>query len=248
MCLEPLRIRVALVGPARAQQRLAIDDLTRTRDERREQSEFRRREVERLSVDGRPMAPTVDREPADLRGRAGARGCRSAPQQRPYARGELLPTERLLQVVVRSDIEQARMLLGALLSGEHQDRRVRALADLVADLIARHPRQPAVEDHQVGMLVGVPLERRLAVVRGDDLIAVLPQQRADHADHRGLVVDHEDGGHALASRAAGMLKAKVAPPSALSSYQMSPPCASITRRDEKSPIPVPGTSLWSPRA
>src|SRR5205823_8355404 len=125
---------------------------------------------------------------------------------------------------------------------QHEDRRRRRCADPLAHFVARELRELAVEYHEVRRFLRVPPERGLAVVCGDDLVALLAQQRRDHPDERALVVDHEDraqrnAGSAVA-RASGTVNAKTAPPpSGESSTQMSPPCPSTTRRDAKSPMP-----------
>src|SRR5207247_864522 len=99
----------------------------------------------------------------------------------------------------------------------------------------------------------VPAQRCFAVVRGDDLVAVLAEQRRDHPDERALVVDDEDAAQREAAsavaRASGTVNAKTAPPSGASSTQISPPWPSTTRRDANRPMPEPGTSsLPAPRA
>src|SRR2546430_10553102 len=48
MRLEPFRIGIALLGPARAQERATFEHLARARDQCRQQTELRGREVERI--------------------------------------------------------------------------------------------------------------------------------------------------------------------------------------------------------
>src|SRR2546429_4364272 len=99
----------------------------------------------------------------------------------------------------------------------------------------------------------MPAKRRLAVIRGHDVVAILAKQRRDQADERAVVVDDEHARHRtvveVVARASGTLKEKTAPPSAASSTQRSPPCPSTTRRDAKRPMPEPGRSpCAAPRA
>src|SRR5438093_3892414 len=240
--LEPLGVGVALFRPARAEQRAAIHDLTRAGRERGEQPELGRRQIERLARDGRLMRARIDRELSD-RGRGPrARRGNGATQQGAHARGELLLREGLLEVVVGAEVKEPRALVAAFLAGEHEDRRRRRGANAPADLVAGELGEAAIEDDEVRRLFGVPPQGRLAVVRGDHLVAILSEERRHHADHRALVVDDQDARHARASVASGTLNANTPPPPAFSSYQMSPPCASTTRRDAKRPMPDPGSS------
>src|SRR3989442_5426371 len=89
-------------------------------------------------------------------------------------------------------------------------------------------------------------QRHLAVVGGDDLVTLRAEELGDHAHERRLVVDDEDDAQragvaeGATARARGMLNANTAPTPGGASTQMSPPCASTTRRDAKSPMPDPG--------
>ena len=66
------------------------------------------------------------------------------------------------------------------------------VADAPADRGAVQAGHREVEQHQVGRVLAEPPQRLLAVVGGDDAVAGLAEQRAERADHRGLVVDDED--------------------------------------------------------
>ena len=106
-------------------------------------------------------------------------------------------------------------------------------ADPLTDFIAGELRQAPVEDHEIGRFLGMAAERRLAVVRGHDLVSLLAEQRRDHSDEGALVVDDEDARQRVATaapRASGTLNAKTAPLAASSTHK-SPPCPSTTRRD-----------------
>src|SRR5207245_5569714 len=149
-------------------------------------------------------------------GRLLRRGGRRATQQRADARTQLSPAERLFEIVVRAEVEQLRPLVGAALAGQHQDRGRRRRADPLAHLVPGDLRQLAIEDDEVRRFFGVPPERGLAVVRGDDLVALLAEKRRDHPDERALVVHHENGAQrdaaSAVARASGRVKAKTAPP------------------------------------
>src|SRR2546428_770272 len=93
--LQPLRIRIALLGPAGAEERLPLDDLARASGEGREQSELRRREVEGLVLHRSAMCARVDGEASDERGRVAACGSGRATEQRADTRRELLLAEGL---------------------------------------------------------------------------------------------------------------------------------------------------------
>src|SRR5256885_7846060 len=118
MRLQPLGIGVALLGPTRAQQRASFEHLARARDERREKTELRRREIERIAVDARDVSLGIHAKPTH--GRRGLRGGgrRRATEQCTDARAKLLRAERLLQIVICPKIEQLRTLSGPALAGE----------------------------------------------------------------------------------------------------------------------------------
>src|SRR2546425_5951699 len=253
MRFEPFRIGVALLRPARAQQRAALEHLPRTRGERGEEPKFSRREIEGLAIDARDVRLRIDAQSPDRCGVLRAQCGTGTAQQRAHARGKLLPAEGLLQVIVGTEVEQLRALLRSALAGEHENRRLPGRAYPSADLVARESRQLAVEDHEVGRVFGVTPQRGLAVVRGDNLIALLTEEGRDHADELAIVVDDEDVAQRVAdgvpARASGRVNAKTAPPPAASSSQRSPPCPSTTRRAAKRPTPDPGTSSCAtPRA
>src|SRR2546423_3618138 len=253
MRLQPFRIGIALLGPTRAEQRASFEHFTRARDERGEKTELSRRQIERITVDARDVRLRIQAQATyGRRGLRGGCGC-GAAEQRAHARAKLLRAERLFEIVIGAEIEQLRTLVRAALAGEHEDRRRRDRADPLAHLVTGEARELAIQDHEIRRFVRVTTQCRLAVVRGDHLVAVLAEQRRDHPDEGALVVDDEDAAQRDAaeavSGASGSENAKTAPPSGASSTQISPPCASTTRRDANRPMPDPGTSsLPAPRA
>jgi hypothetical protein len=105
------------------------------------------------------MRARVHRELSDRRGGPRARRGSGASEKRTHTRRELLPRERFLEVVVGAEVEEARALVAALLTGEHEDRRRRDGADAPADVVAGHLRQPAIEDHEIRRLLRVARRR-----------------------------------------------------------------------------------------
>src|SRR5207237_3799714 len=185
-------------------------------------------QIERLVVDARDVRLRIHAQPSDGRVRLLRRGGRSEAQQSANAGTLLACAAGLLKVGVRTEIEELCSLVRSALAGQHEDRRRRRCADPLAHFVARELRELAVEYHKVRRFLSMPPERGLAVIRGDDFVALLAQERRDHPDERALVVDHEDraqrnAGSAVA-RASGTVNAKTAPPpSGEASTQMSPP-------------------------
>ena len=117
------------------------------------------------------------------------------PDVRPDPRQQFLGNERLGDVVDRAGLERAQQEL-AVLGGGEEDRRHLAHAGLVLQRGQQfepvHARHHHVEQHQVGR--GGPRGRQRfgPIACGGHRIAVAFQQRADHPQVRGLVVDDED--------------------------------------------------------
>ena len=105
---------------------------------------------------------------------------------------QLLLAERLHEVVVRADAQ--RLDLGRLgaLAGHDEHGHVAGRAQLADDREAVRAGHREVEQHEVGPLLAEPLDGGQAVVGGDDLVALGADQRGDRADHRRVVVHHQD--------------------------------------------------------
>src|SRR5207237_4186901 len=86
MCLQPLGVGVAFLVPARAQEGAPLEHFARARDERGQQTELGRCQIERLLVDARDVRLRVHTQAADGGGRLLRRGGRRATQQRADAR------------------------------------------------------------------------------------------------------------------------------------------------------------------
>ena len=115
------------------------------------------------------------------------------PQDRIDPRHQFARAERLGDVIVAADLE-AEDAINLLVAGrQKQDRRIRGLADLPADLQAVHLRHADIEhDQLVDAAVEQP-QRFLAVLRGGDRHAGLFEREADDVADMRIVVDDENG-------------------------------------------------------
>ena len=121
---------------------------------------------------------------------------RPAPQQRAHAGEQLLALERLDQVVVGADVEALHARLQRVARGQHEDRRVVAVvAQALGDLDAVQPRQAEVEHDDVGQERVRLVERRDAVARELDLVALQAQRALEDLGDLLVVLDdeHADG-------------------------------------------------------
>ncbi len=121
---------------------------------------------------------------------------RPPPQQRAHPRQQLLPLERLDEVVVGADVQPGDARVQRVARGQHEDRRVVLVgAQLAGDVEAVHPRQAEVEHDQVGE-EGVDLVQRLDPVAGElHLVALQAQRALEHLGDLLVVLDdeHADG-------------------------------------------------------
>src|SRR3954469_13150511 len=108
----------AVVGEARVPRAERVDQLPaahaafESRDERSEQAELARRELERRVVDVCATARQVEAKAAELH--LGHSLCRAAAEQCTDARFELAERERLHEVIVGTEIERAHALVERL--------------------------------------------------------------------------------------------------------------------------------------
>ena len=142
-------------------------------------------------------------------------------------------------------------LIGA--AGKHDDGHRRALlAQPADDLEAIDARQAEIEDDHVGGTAAHGLQRGLAILDLDDLMALRREAGPEEAPDRGLVIDHQHaqrraGGHHGAasaiggpSRGTGNIKVKTAPGRSVRlPASICPPIASTKPRQMASPSPVP---------
>jgi hypothetical protein len=105
--------------------------------------------------------------------------------------------EGLGDVVDRAMREALGLVGGTALHGHEDDghaARARVGLELVADLIAAHPRHQHVEQDQVGQLLGTK-GQRLGAAGGHGHLAFVHQQLVERMDVVRLVVDNEDERH-----------------------------------------------------
>ena len=108
---------------------------------------------------------------------------------------QLLRGERFGQVVVGAALEplQARFRIGEC--RDHDDRQVRVVrlaANRLADVVAAAPRQLDVQEHQVRLFLERNLECVLAVVGGQDAVAVCSESDLQEFNDARIVVHHEN--------------------------------------------------------
>jgi hypothetical protein len=105
---------------------------------------------------------------------------------------QLARAEGLGEIVVGAHL-QSDDAVGLLAArGEHDDRHVRAAAQVAAQLQPVGARQHQVEDDQVGTRGLERAAHGLAVRRGGDAVALLVQILAQEAARLGVVVDDQD--------------------------------------------------------
>src|SRR5207248_7812052 len=128
------------VAPDELEQLVAAQHLVGMADERRQELELERGELDGAVVDGDDALGEVDRQVAVRVGRLLSLACAGAPQQRLDARNELLAAERLDDVVVGAAREPADALELGVSGGQHQDRYVAQIAEPRQRLEAVEPR------------------------------------------------------------------------------------------------------------
>ena len=154
----------------------------------------------RTVSDGGDPPVTVDDERPE--GTHRLRPARSAPPQRPHARGQLVDGEGLSQVVVRAGVEPGDAIVDAVARREQKQRHVAARAPRgAAPVQPRSVRKTQVEDHQI---------KRLRVERGvgranasgeNDGMPEGPQSRAHGIrDARAVLDDENPHGRTIAVR------------------------------------------------
>ena len=179
------------VVPDLAHELLARDDLALLAHEHPQQVELLGGELQLLLVEEGPSGLRVD--PHDGAGRRRVVG--AAPEQGPHPGQQLGQPEGLGDVVVGTRVEPDHRvdLVGA--RGEDEDRDRPAVgADPPADLQPVDVRQPQVQDHQVGALVGA-LERCPSVGADVDVVALAPQRTGEWLGDGRVVFGQQDSGH-----------------------------------------------------
>ena len=115
-----------------------------------------------------------------------------ASQQRLRACDQLLRMEWFGEVVVGADLEPDDLVGHLVARGEHDDRDLALLADLLADGQPVRAGEHDVEDHQVGLDLAEAGDGLRAVPHALDLVALARQVEPRQLDDVLLVIDDED--------------------------------------------------------
>ena len=168
----------------------AVDDGAGLGREQREQVELLQRELELAAVERR--APRAARRPRARRPTSVSRAVRPrrtcASSDGADARDELAQPERLDDVVVRAELEPDDAVDLLALGGDHDDRDVRASAQLAADGEPVDVGQAEVEQDEVGRR---RVERLLPRRDARHLEALRAQALDERLGDRVLVLDDE---------------------------------------------------------
>src|SRR5581483_12036949 len=116
-------------APDRREELLAGQHLPRMAHERGEELELRGREPELTGPAPRRPFRRLENDVGESK----PVGRPRAPQKGAHAREQLLVGERLNQVVVGAAVEAAYALLRPAERGQHEDRKLRGLAEAPAD-------------------------------------------------------------------------------------------------------------------
>src|SRR5215218_8797469 len=183
---EPVRV------PDLVDQALARHDRAGVANQQVHQLELLAAQLEYVSVE-RHLAPGgVEAYLADLERPVltGLR-CGNAAQDGADPRNDFAAAERLHHVVVGAELEPDHPVGLLAAGGEHDDRNLRALPQLAADVEAGAVGQHHVEEHEVG--VAARLLERLGDRAGDQrLEAFAAEHLREGLDDRGLVLDEKD--------------------------------------------------------
>lgn len=161
--------------------------------------EFARGEVHATAVHGRLAGEDVERDSAvgeDDRRRRGA-----LTQARTHPCEEFGDGEGLGDVVAGARVQAFDRVVRPASSREHDDRYVVAIGTHVAEYVEPVDRGDAdVKHDEVDVGVRQHIQRELAVIGGDDLVALAAQSTLHERDDVGFVIHHEYPGHPVASR------------------------------------------------
>ncbi len=127
--------------------------------QQRQQRVFLAGQRNRLAVHAHVAAGQVDMQVTIVEHRhlAFAVGA-AAAQQRPHPRHQLLGAERLGHVVVGAIVQGPHLLRLAGAHAEHDHRHLAPLPQLGQHVMAFHVGQADIQHHQVGTVLGQPLQ------------------------------------------------------------------------------------------
>ena len=202
-----------------------------------------------MSRDLDDAAHEVDREIAGAEDRPLAVHLKLVTQRRPHAREQLIHAERLGDVIVGAEIERLDLADLVAAAGQHHDRnRLVARSHHPQQFEALHIGQSEIENDQIGFL-RQQLERRLAVRRLQDFVALRAQAHAQQLADGRLVIDHQNlersRAHAavsscLVAGGTGSLIVNTAPGRSVRFAAVIVPCMASTKpREIARPSPVP---------
>src|SRR6476659_3877111 len=201
------------------------------------------------------MVIEINGPPSELHGFDQLR-LRRTPRHRSNPRQQLLHTERLGDIVVRTGVKGIHLGRAVHPAGENHNGHLRPLTKRADDINAIDVRQAEIEDDQVWMSVGCCLEGAPTGSGGDD--GVLPRVQVDSqgAQDLRLVIDDQDTSHdrsnavcagsGMGRVTAGSEIVMVSPPPGVPSGLRVPDMASISPRDKARPRPTPLVLSRSP--
>ncbi len=162
------------VAPDFVEQFFARKDAARAAQERNEQIEFERREIEPAPVALDDVLVEIDREPfvLQLRPRLDMR----TAQFRLDVGQQLGDFERLAQIVVGAVREALDLIFDLSARAEHHDRRVGDAPELGQHVESAHFRHHYVEHDEVGRPVPYEVETGGAVGGAADVVSAMAQR------------------------------------------------------------------------
>ena len=190
MDVDRLRGAVPASAPHLLQETLLGDHRSAVRREGREEVELLRGELDLAPVDSHAPSPRVDLDVPDADDPRLRLAPAGAPSHRPDPGHELAHAERLHDVVVRAELEPDDAVDLLSLGGDHDDRDVRARAQLAAHRVAVDVRQAEVEEDDVGR--GSLHDRLGARCDTVDLVPLAAQPFRERLRDGVLVLDDQD--------------------------------------------------------
>ena len=122
----------------------------------------------------------------------------AAPQQRPDAQQHLRHVHRLDHVIIRARVEAVLLVRDRFLCGDHQyGNVVSAVAKLPRQLIAVQIRHHHVGDQQMDRLLQEQIQRLLAVLGFQHMVARLRQMQGHQLSQVFMVVRDQNRNHFL---------------------------------------------------
>ena len=102
-------------------------------------------------------------------------------------------TKRFDDIVVSTEFKASNSVCYVTQGGEHHDRNIRLLAQLLADAVAVKLWHHDIQDHQIWIALFKAFESFSAVAGGYYVVTNHRQTSFQNASNTGLVVDNENG-------------------------------------------------------